>query len=222
MARRKKNYDEEGKGNTFTPFTAKTQKQKEYFNLIRSHQIIIGHGSAGSGKTFVALSAAAEALYYGHIDKIIITKPLVEAQEHLGFLPGTVDEKQLPYILPVRAILDKLLGSSFVNSLIRDRRIEVMPLAYMRGATFDDCYVVADEFQNATPGQVKMLLTRIGENSKVIINGDSKQIDIHGTNGLEDALKRLKWIPGLATIEFDRNDCVRAQIISDILSAYED
>ena len=221
MARRK-NYDEEGKGNTFKPFTAKTERQKEYYNLIKVNQITISYGAAGTGKSHVALAAAAEALYYGRTEKIIITKPLVEAQEHLGYLPGDVSEKQLPYLLPVMSILNYMLGKSFVDNLIKSGKIEVVPLAYMRGVTMDNAYIFADEFQNATPGQMKMLLTRIGQNSKLIINGDSKQVDIKGANGLEDAIKRLHWVPGVAMIKFDKNDCVRAQIISDILSAYED
>jgi phosphate starvation-inducible PhoH-like protein len=224
MAKRsqRKNYDEEGKGNTFKPFTAKTDKQKEYFKLINSHQITIAHGAAGTGKSHVALASAAEAIYYGEISKIVITKPLVEAQEHLGYLPGNIDEKQLPYLLPVKYILNDLLGKSFVENLIRNGQIEVVPLAYMRGLTFKDSFVILDEAQNTTPGQMKLILTRLNQDSKLIINGDSRQVDIKGANGLEDAIKRLKWVPGIAMIEFDRNDCVRADIISDIISAYED
>lgn len=223
MARRKKNYEEEGKTNNgFRPFEPKTRKQGEYYNLIKNNQIVIAHGSAGTGKSHVALAAAAEGVYRGEVERIVITKPIVEAQEHLGYLPGELSMKMEPYLAPVRAILNKLFGASFTDSLFKGGKIEAAPLAYMRGSTFDDSFIIFDESQNATPGQLKLLLTRIGHGSKVVINGDTRQIDIRGQSGLEDAIKRLNWIPGVAMIEFDRNDCVRSPIVSDIIAAYED
>lgn len=208
--------------NHFKPFEAKNQKQKEYFSALDNFTIVLGHGCAGTGKTALAVSYAAEQLYYGNVNKIIITRPAIEAAgEHLGFIPGEIFNKFAPYLAPVKIILEEVLGKSKTEMLIKNQQIEAIPLAYCRGHTFNDAIIIGDEFQNTTPEQTKMLLTRMGHNCKSFINGDTSQTDIRGMNGLQDAILRLSWIPYVKIVNFKSEDIVRSGIISDIISAYQ-
>lgn len=207
--------------NKFKPFVAKNRKQKDYFNILANFRIVFAHGVAGTGKTALAVAHACEELHYGRIERIVITRPAVEAAgERMGFLPGELDQKFSVYLTPVRSIMDKILGKSTVDMFIKSGKIEGVPLAYMRGRTEDDSYIIADEMQNSNPEQMKMLLTRIGHNTKAFINGDNDQTDIKGRNGLQDAIEKHQWIPYVKVVEFGVEDIVRSDIISDILAGY--
>jgi phosphate starvation-inducible PhoH-like protein len=203
------------------PLAPKTDSQRRYMNAIKHFQLVFGTGPAGTGKTYIAGAIAAQRLADKEIEKIVITRPAVDAGESLGFLPGELEEKYGVYIQPFRDVLDERLGKSFVDYLLRTGRIEAAPLAFMRGRTFKDCVVVLDEAQNTTPTQMKLFLTRIGEGCTVIVNGDLKQKDIPGPSGLEDALKRLSFIPNVKVVEFSRKDVVRSGLVQEIVEAYE-
>jgi len=230
MKRSKKNNNDESnlyekerkfreKQNRLQSLEAKTESQGYYISSILTNIITFGVGSAGTGKTFCATSLACEAFQDNKIDKIIITRPAVESGESLGFLPGELEEKYDPYLKPVRAILDQKLGRSQVDYFIKSKKIEAIPLAYMRGESFNDCWVILDEAQNTSFEQMKMFLTRIGRNCKAVINGDPSQTDID-VSGLNDAVLRLSNTRGVAVVEFSLNDCVRSKIVKDILKAY--
>ena len=195
--------------------------QQDYLDAIESKDIIFALGSAGSGKTYVATHYAAEQLYYKHISKIILTRPAEEAGgEKLGFLPGElVEGKLMPYLQPYMETLNELLGKTFVEYCLKVGYIEPVPLAFMRGRSFKDCLILADEMQSASPDQLKMLLTRIGENSKLLINGDLEQRD-KPAQGLEDAIGRLSHMDEVDVITFRDDDCVRSGICKKILKAY--
>jgi phosphate starvation-inducible PhoH-like protein len=198
-----------------------TQAQAEYDTFIREKIITFGVGPAGTGKTWLAAIRAAEALQNGEIQKIIITRPAVEAGEELGFLPGELEEKIEPYFRPVRDALAERLGAGPLDYFIKSGVIEARPLAYLRGATFKNCWVILDEAQNTTPTQMKMFLTRIGENAKMIINGDLRQKDIHGMSGLEDALTRIKNLTRIGVMHFATKDIVRHGLCQEIVECYE-
>jgi phosphate starvation-inducible protein PhoH and related proteins len=163
---------------------------------------------------------AAKAISDGSIDKIIVTRPVVEAGESLGFLPGELDEKYEPYLQPLRQVFNERLGKSQTEMFLKNGKIEPVPLAYMRGMTFKDCFVILDEAQNVTPQQMKMFLTRIGDNCTVIVNGDPDQKDIPGPSGLDDAIKRVGFIPVVKVVRFDVRDVVRSDLVGEILEAY--
>ena len=218
----RKREDKEFTNNQYNPFTAKNDKQKKLFNYLDTFEITIAYGAAGTGKTACAVSKACEYLHENKVNKILIARPAVEAGESLGFIPGEIQDKLAPWIAPVRTIMNEILGKSHVDFLIKVGKIEAMPLAYCRGHTFNNAYVILDEAQNTTPEQMKMFLTRIGHNSKMAITGDSSQTDIRGKNGLEDIIHRINWIPSVKTIRFEREDIVRNSIISDILSSYDE
>jgi phosphate starvation-inducible PhoH-like protein len=204
------------------PLEARTPAQKRYIDAIRRHSLTFGIGPAGTGKSYCAGALAAQALEAGQIDRIILTRPAVEAGEQLGFLPGDLDEKFSPYIDAFRDILNARLGAGTVDYCLRHGRIQASPLAYMRGKTFDDrTFVVLDEAQNTTPAQMKLFLTRIGEGAKVVVNGDVRQSDIRGPNGLEDAIHRLRGLPGVVVHAFEREDIVRSGLVRDIIDRYE-
>lgn len=203
------------------PLKAKTDNQKKYMNAIRSATLTFGVGPAGTGKTYICGAIAAELLQSKEIDKIIITRPAVEAGESLGFLPGEVEEKYEPYLTPFRDVLNERLGKTHVDYLVKMGRVEPAPLAYMRGRTFKDAVVILDEAQNVTPEQMKMFLTRIGENCKVIVNGDEAQKDIKGDSGLTDAIKRISYIPSVQVIKFSAKDIVRSGLVQEIVEAYQ-
>ncbi len=203
------------------PLVGKNRNQERYLKAMGSSTIVFGTGPAGVGKTYLATAFAADELLGGHIDQIIVTRPAIEAGESLGFLPGEIDEKFDPYLQPFKDVLYRRLGKSHTENLIKNGRIEATPLAYIRGRTFRNAIIILDEAQNTTPEQMKMFLTRIGENSTMIINGDLRQSDIKGPNGLADALNRLGDVDGIRVVEFERKDIVRHGIIQDIIEAYE-
>lgn len=171
------------------PIEAKTEGQKRYINAIKSHTLVFATGPAGTGKTYLCSAMAAQALTNKSVDKIIITRPAVEAGESLGFLPGELDEKFDPYLAPFRDAFYERLGKGYTEYLIKAKKIEAIPLAYMRGRSFHRSFVILDEAQNASSTQLKLLLTRIGQDTKVVINGDVSQIDIKNS-GLVDAIDR--------------------------------
>ncbi|WP_034619320.1 PhoH family protein [Chitinibacter tainanensis] len=203
------------------PLSAKTITQRKLINSLRHQQLTFAVGPAGTGKTYICGSVAADMLLDGHVDKIIITRPAVEAEEQLGFLPGEKEDKYAPYIAPFLDVLNERLGKTRVEYLIKHGRIEASPFAYMRGKTFKNAIVILDEAQNATPGQMKLFLTRIGENCRVVINGDESQVDIRGKSGLTDAIEKISYIPSVSVIRFQRQDCVRSGLAGEILQAYE-
>lgn len=207
--------------NNFEPIKPRTSTQERYLNAVKNNTVTIAVGPAGTGKSYIAASYAAEQLFYRRIDKVILTRPIVEAGETLGFLPGDLDEKYQPYIAPFREILDEKLGKSFVDYLIKSKTIEAVPMQFMRGRTFKNCVVILDEAQNATKAQLKLLLTRLGDDAKCIIDGDLEQTDLpEGMSGLSDALSRLKGLSSIATIEFNRSEVVRSKMCAQILNAY--
>ncbi len=200
---------------------ALTETQRNYGAAILASRVVIGVGPAGTGKTWFAAALAADKLGAGEIKKIIVTRPAIEAGESLGFLPGDVEEKYAPYFRPVREALEERLGSGQVEYMIKAGIIEARPLAYLRGSTLKDCWVIADEMQNTTPAQMKMFLTRIGERSTFIINGDVRQKDIACKSGLEDAANRLRNLRMVSVIEFTAADIVRDPMCQAIAEAYD-
>lgn len=208
------------------PIEPITEAQNDYMMAISSKDLIFGVGPAGTGKTFIAASMAAdmlkEALDAKDKDfKLIVTRPVVEAEESLGFLPGEMDEKFDPYFKPVKHILEKRLGASFVEYLIKTERIVAQPLAYLRGHTFENCVVLLDEAQNTTEGQMKLFLTRIGENCKVVVDGDIRQKDIKVRSGLEDTINRFHDLEEVEVVEFSEDDIVRSGLVRKIVKRYE-
>lgn len=200
------------------------EAQSRYIKAIKAHPIVFGIGPAGTGKTWLAAMLAAKALDQHEIEKIVVTRPAVEAGESLGFLPGEMDEKYEPYFRPVKDALEEYFGTGALEYFMKSGAIEARPLAFLRGATIKNAWLIADEMQNATPTQMKMLLTRIGENSRFIVNGDPSQCDLpsHVKCGLTDALSRLQGkINGLQTVHFGRDDIVRSGIVQEIVQAYE-
>jgi len=204
-----------------SPIEPLNESQRRYIGAIKSFELTFATGPAGTGKTWLCGALAAQALEEGIIDRIIVTRPAVEAGESLGFLPGEIEEKFDPYLQPFRDVLNERLGKSKVEYLLKTGRIEAAPLAYMRGRTFKRAFVILDEAQNTTPNQMKLFLTRIGHDCKVVVNGDTRQKDIHGTSGLEDALKRLTHIPCVKAVRFSRSDVVRSGLVQEIVEAYE-
>jgi len=218
----RKREDKEFTNNQYNPFTAKNDKQKQLFNHLDSSEIIIAYGAAGTGKTACAVSKACEYLHEHKVDKIIVSRPSIEAGESIGHLPGEIHDKFAPWLAPVRGIMNEILGKSHVDSLVRAGKIEAIPLGFCRGQTFNNSYILLDEAQNTTPEQMKMFLTRIGHNSKMVVTGDNDQTDIRGQNGLEDVIYKIDWMSSVKIVEFERNDIVRNSIISDILSSYDE
>lgn len=195
--------------------------QEEYLDAIRSSDIVFGVGSAGTGKTFVAASYAAGELFHRRVNKIILTRPNIETGRGLGFLPGELDEKYAPYLEPFDAIFQKCLGKGFYEYALKHKHIEPKPIGFMRGSTFDGCIVLVDEAQNLTKTELKMMLSRIGKNCKIILSGDPEQRDI-SNSGLEDAIKRLDGIEGIEVVRFLEQDIVRSRMCKQIILAYKD
>lgn len=204
------------------PLEAKTTAQKRYINAIKNNSLTFGIGPAGTGKSYCAAALAADALEAGRIQRIVLTRPAVEAGEHLGFLPGDMDEKFAVYIEAFRDALNERLGSGAVDYFLRHDRIVAAPLAYMRGKTFrEDSFVILDEAQNTTPAQMKMFLTRIGEGCTVVVNGDVEQSDIRGPNGLADAIQRVRGLRNVHVHTFERDDIVRSGLVRELMDRYE-
>lgn len=204
------------------PLKPLTRAQGLFLSSLRTNTLSIAVGSAGTGKTLLAAAFAADRLQAGDIDKIILTRPIVESEEHLGFLPGGVNEKVLPYILPVRSIFYERMGKAFTDYCLKTEKIEVVPLAYMRGHTFKDSVVLFDEAQNCTPKQMLLFLSRLGHGVTVAVTGDIRQSDIAGLSGLEDAVTRLEGLPGVGVTRFDREDVVRSGFCQQVLGRYDE
>lgn len=202
---------------------AKTPNQQLYINAIDSSIITFGIGPAGCGKTYIPTALAAMDLLNGEIEKIVIVRPAVEAGEKLGYLPGNVNEKIDPYMRPIFDVLGRFLDKEKIAQYIQLGIIEIAPLAYMRGRSIPDAYIILDEAQNTTPTQMKMFLTRIGENSKIVVTGDPTQCDImpRQRSGLIDAVEKLDNIKGISTVELGIEDIVRHDIVQAIVEAYE-
>ncbi|MBQ7521700.1 MAG: PhoH family protein [Clostridia bacterium] len=205
------------------PVKPKTLGQKKYCKAIQENIITIGVGPAGTGKTYLAVAMAVTSFRAGDINRIILTRPAVEAGEKLGFLPGDLQSKVDPYLRPLYDALFEMLGAETYQKYVERGNIEVAPLAYMRGRTLDDSFIILDEAQNTTREQMKMFLTRLGFNSKMVINGDITQIDLpSGTkSGLKESIRILKNIDGIACITFSERDVVRHKLVQDIIRAYE-
>lgn len=193
--------------------------QGEYLEAIKYSDVIFGIGSAGTGKTFIAASYAAGELFHKRVDKVILTRPNIETGRGLGFLPGTLEEKYAPYLLPFDSIFTKALGKGFYEYCLSSKVIDPTPLGFLRGTTFENCIVLVDEAQNCTKEEMKMLLSRIGKNCKMIFSGDTEQSDIPNS-GLEDAVNRLEGIEGIEVIEFLDEDIVRSKMCKQIIMAY--
>lgn len=202
------------------PIEARTETQKRYRTAILSSEVIFGVGPAGTGKTYMPVALAAEALAAGTIERIIVSRPAVEAGEQLGFLPGELEEKYEPYLAPIRQILIERMGISQMEYAIKAKKIEPVPIGFMRGMTFKNAFVIIDEAQNVSRTQMKMILTRIGHNCKMVICGDTDQCDVSGPSGLDDAVARTRGLPGVRVIEFSPDDCVRSAMVKNILKAY--
>jgi phosphate starvation-inducible PhoH-like protein len=202
---------------------ARTSGQINYINLARKNDICFAIGPAGTGKTYLAVAIAVSALKRGLVKKLILARPAVEAGESLGFLPGDFREKIDPYLRPLYDALDDMIPSDKLKSYIEKRIIEIVPLAYMRGRTLNNAYVILDEAQNSTTMQMKMFLTRLGNNSKSIITGDITQIDLppKQVSGLVQAKDILSKVEGVAFVYFDKSDVVRHKLVKDIIDAYE-
>lgn len=201
----------------------KTPNQANYLKAIDDYDVVICIGPAGTGKTYLAVAKAVAALNTGKVARIILTRPAVEAGESLGFLPGNLREKVDPYLRPLYDALYDMVPIEKLRRLYDEEVVEVAPLAYMRGRTLSDAFVILDEAQNTTPIQMKMFLTRLGWNSKAVVTGDITQIDLSGnqTSGLVEARSRLHKIEGIKFIYFDENDVVRPPLVSEIIKAYE-
>lgn len=205
------------------PIRVKNMGQKRYVEAIDKSDVVFGIGPAGTGKTFLAVVCAIAAFKKGEVSRIILTRPAVEAGESLGFLPGDLKEKVDPYLRPIYDSLYAILGTNTTDRLMERGVIEVAPLAYMRGRTLDDAFVILDEAQNTTDAQMKMFLTRLGFNSKMVVNGDMTQVDLPGRqhSGLIDARHILKNIDQIKFINFSAKDVVRHPVVAKIITAYE-
>jgi phosphate starvation-inducible PhoH-like protein len=201
----------------------KSINQRRYMEAIERNDLVFGVGPAGTGKTYLAVAMGMSALLAKRVSRIILTRPAVEAGEKLGFLPGTLQEKVDPFLRPLYDALYDMLDADKVEKLLERNTIEVAPIAFMRGRTLNDSFIILDEAQNSTPEQMKMVLTRLGFNSKMVVNGDLTQIDLPGgrRSGLTDALEVLKGVEGISTVYFDERDVVRHNLVQRMVKAYE-
>jgi phosphate starvation-inducible PhoH-like protein len=206
------------------PVVPKTPGQRDYVRAIREHDVVFGVGPAGTGKTYLAMAMAVAALKKEQVGRIVLTRPAVEAGEALGFLPGALEEKILPYLRPLYDALYDMLPTEQVERRIASGEIEIAPIAFMRGRTLADSFIILDEAQNTTREQMKMFLTRFGQNSRMVVCGDPRQVDIPGgdrMSGLADAVTRLEGVEGIAVTRFTAADVVRHPIVGRIVEAYE-
>jgi phosphate starvation-inducible protein PhoH and related proteins len=204
--------------------TPRTQGQARYIQSIRDHDITFAVGPAGTGKTYLAVAVAVEALKHHQIRKIVLVRPAVEAGESLGFLPGDLAAKINPYLRPLLDALHEMMDYDQMKRYMEQDVIEVVPLAYMRGRTLNESFIILDEAQNTTIAQMKMFLTRMGQGSKIVISGDTTQIDLPrpSASGLIDAVSRLRDIPGVNIVQLNKSDIVRHRLVQDIVRAYEE
>jgi len=202
----------------------RTKNQKNYFQLLNTKDIVFAYGPAGTGKTFLAVAKAVASLQQGLVNKIILSRPAVEAGEKLGFLPGDLKDKVDPFLRPIYDALYDMMPYDQVEKKIANNIIEIAPIAFMRGRTLENCYIILDEAQNTTKIQMKMFLTRLGKNSKMVVVGDNTQIDLisKSDSGLIDAAKKLKNIEDIGFIELDNRDVVRHEVVRKIINAYEE
>ena len=199
-----------------------SNSQEAFFNAIKSNDLVFSIGASGSGKTFLAIAAALHYLDAGLMKKIVLVRPAVEAGENLGFLPGDLSQKIDPYLRPMYDALNTIMETRLLNSMIDNNIIEVAPLAYMRGRTLNNSFIILDEAQNSTKEQMKMFLTRLGKNSKAIITGDITQIDLpNAFSGLVHVIPLIKSIPGVGVCEFSEQDVLRHPLVRKIIKAYE-
>ena len=204
------------------PIKAKNRAQDIFMSAIKTHTLVFGLGPAGTGKSYCTAAMAAEAMVAGKIDRIIFTRPAVEAGNSMGFLPGRLEEKFDPYFSAFKSCLVSNAGRGVIECALKNGNISVEPLAYMRGKTFNRAFVVLDEAQNCTPEEMKMFMTRIGRDSTVVINGDLSQTDIRCYSGLHDAISRVHEVKGVYVYEFEYSDIVRSDIVKDIIMCYQD
>jgi len=210
-------------------FEAKSETQREYMEMLKSnkYKMIIANGAAGTGKTLLACQSAIKNLYDKNIEKVIITRPVVSVEEDIGFLPGTINKKMDPWTRPIMDIFNEYHSKNTVKSMMKENIIEISPLGFMRGRTFKNSFIIADEMQNCSPNQMLMLLTRIGENSKIVITGDLKQCDKYDS-GLKDLLNKINLYynedemknDGIGIIEFSSKDIQRSKLVNTILKIY--
>lgn len=202
---------------------ARTPTQGAYIEAIRRNELVFGIGPAGTGKTYLAVACAAEALMNGEVDRIVLSRPAVEAGERLGFLPGDMKEKVDPYLRPLYDALYDMMPASLVAKGISENQIEIAPLAFMRGRTLSSAFIILDEAQNTTPQQMKMFLTRLGEGSRMVVTGDPTQVDLPSgiTSGLSDAVSILKGVKGVEAVGFSNADIVRHALVGRIVAAYD-
>ncbi len=210
-------------GNKGLIIKAKTANQKKLVEASLKHDIVFAVGPAGTGKTYTAVALAVKALKEKNVKKIIITRPAVEAGENLGFLPGDLKEKIDPYLRPIYDALEDMIHSEKLKDYLEKNVVEIAPLAYMRGRTLNNAFIILDEAQNTTPMQLKMFLTRMGPSSRIIITGDKTQVDLprNQKSGLDDAIQKLNHIKGIKFIELDGRDVVRHPLVIEILDAYD-
>ena len=206
-----------------TPLTPKTDAQRRLLNTLQRNTLTMVSGSAGVGKTYVALAYAADQLRAQEIDRIILTRPLVGVdgeESKIGALPGSLQEKLQFWAMPMVDVLIERLGKGYFEYCLEHDRIRIVPMAYLRGSSFNNCYIHCTEAQNTTPSQIKMLLTRIGENTQIVLDGDLAQSDLKKMSGLEDAIERLEDLPSVGSVVFTKADVVRSSFCQDVLERY--
>lgn len=204
----------------YSSIQAKNSKQKDYMSSFQGNLVTFGLGPAGTGKTYLCASVALADLIDQKVEKIVVTRPVLDIED-LGYLPGDIYEKFAPYFQPIKDVFEEHIGKSFIENLIKNGKIEIAPLAYMRGRSFKNAWIILDEAQNTTPKQMELFLTRLGENCKVVVNGDLRQKDIPGESGLSQSLRVLQKVSSVGIVEFFKEDVVRSSLVQEVVDAYE-